>query len=281
VFLVPSDNEDMGGRPLFSPSSVFWRVNRELASGLAGPRAVLMQIAHPLIAAGVADHSRFREHRFARLYRTSMAAAAITFGSRDFALRAVESINRIHGRVHGVLRTQSGAFPPGTRYDANDPELKFWVLGTITDSTLLVYDLFISPLSDDERQQYYRDSLVVAKLFDIPDRLIPPRYVDFRSYMSGMLESNVITVSDGARDIAHGLFSPSIEGNLLFLMSAIGIGLLPERLRKEYGFQWSLRRKTWLLMMARMSRRVRGHLPSILCSSPMATFSHLRTVITT
>src|SRR5215470_6186212 len=114
-------------QPLFSPSSMFWRVNRELASGLAGPRAVLMQIAHPLIAAGVAEHSRFREYRFARLYRTSIAAAAITFGGRDFALRAVESINRIHGRVHGVLQSQVGVFPAGTPYDANDPELKLWV----------------------------------------------------------------------------------------------------------------------------------------------------------
>src|SRR2546422_8458611 len=102
------------GQPLFSPSSVFWRVNREIASGLAGPRAVLMQIAHPLIAAGVAEHSRFREHRLARLYRTSVAAAAITFGSRDFALRTIASINRIHQRVHGTVRTQAGTFPAGT-----------------------------------------------------------------------------------------------------------------------------------------------------------------------
>ena len=211
--------------PFFSPSSVFWRVNRELASGLAGPRAVLMQIAHPLIAAGVAEHSRFREHRFARLYRTSMAAAAITFGSRDFALRTVESINQIHRRVHGVLRSQVGVFPPGTRYDANDPELKLWVLSTITDSTLLVYDLFVSPLSDNERQRYYSDSLTVAKLFDIPERLIPSTYIDFRSYMSGMLEGDVITISDTAKDIARGLFSPSIEGTLLFLASTIGIWL--------------------------------------------------------
>src|SRR5215510_11159418 len=72
------DNSRMG-QPFFSPSSVFWRVNRELASGLAGPRAVLMQIAHPLVAAGVTEHSRFRQHRLARLYRTSVAAAAITF----------------------------------------------------------------------------------------------------------------------------------------------------------------------------------------------------------
>jgi uncharacterized protein (DUF2236 family) len=263
-------------QPLFSPSSVFWRVNRELASGFAGPRAVLMQIAHPLVAAGVAEHSRFREHRFARLYRTSLAAAAITFGSRDVALRAVESINRIHRRVHGALRSQVGGFPAGTPYDANDPQLKLWVLSTITDSTLLVYDLFISPLSDDERRQYYNDSLTVAKLFDIPEHLIPPTYRDFQSYMNDKLQSDVITVSDTAREIARALFSSSIEGSLLFLVSAVGIGLLPERLRREFGFRWSQRRERWLWKMATVSRRVRGHLPTIFCSSPMATFSQLR-----
>src|SRR5215813_1722060 len=99
------------GRSIFSPSSVFWRVNRELVSGFAGPRAVLMQIAHPLIAAGVAEHSRYREHRFARLYRTSMAAAAITFGSRDLAIRAIGAINRRHMTVHGTLRKRAGSFP--------------------------------------------------------------------------------------------------------------------------------------------------------------------------
>src|SRR5262245_13186811 len=176
-------------QPLFLPSSMFWKVNRELASGLAGPRAVLMQIAHPLIAAGVAEHSRFREHRFARLYRTSLAAAAITFGSREFALRAIDAINQRHKRVHGHLRTQAGAFPAGTRYDANDPELKLWVLSTITDSTLLIYDRFVSPLSDDQREEYYSDSIVVAKLFDIPDHLIPSTFLDLRSYMNGMLDS--------------------------------------------------------------------------------------------
>src|SRR5437879_13760120 len=91
-------------QPLFSPSSVFWRVNRELASGFAGPRAVLMQIAHPLVAAGVAQHSRFRQHRLARLYRTSVAAAAITFGSPEFALRALWSVNQQHRQAHGVSK---------------------------------------------------------------------------------------------------------------------------------------------------------------------------------
>ena len=268
------------GQPLFSPRSVFWRVNRELASGLAGPRAVLMQIAHPLIAAGVAEHSRFQEHRLARLYRTSVAAAAITFGSPEWALRAVDSINQIHHRVHGSLRSEAGIFPAGTPYDANDPALKLWVLSTITDSTLLVFDLFVSPLSNDERQQYYRDSIVVARLFDIPESLIPPTYMDFKCYMSKMLESDVISVSDAAHDIARELFSRSMDGTLLFLLSVIGIGLLPERFQLEFGFQWNSRRQAWLLRIAAASRRMRKYMPTVLCSSPVATFSHLRTLVT-
>jgi len=267
------------GKPLFSPSSMFWRINRELSSGLAGPRAVLMQIAHPLIAAGVADHSGYREHRFARLYRTSMAAAAITFGSRDLALWAIESINKIHKRVHGTLPAAAGIFPAGTRYDANDPELKLWVLNTITDSTLLIYDQFVAPLSMDQRQEYYDDSLIVARLFDIPADLIPPTYSDFQFYMRRMLESDTVRVSDTGRTIARELFEPSIEGRLLFLGSAVGIGLLPERLRTEFNFDWNDRHDIWLSRFVRLSRRARGCLPSVLCSSPLATWSEFRALV--
>ena len=39
--------------PLFKPGSVFWRVNRELVSGLAGPGEQFHQIAHPLVRRGV------------------------------------------------------------------------------------------------------------------------------------------------------------------------------------------------------------------------------------
>ena len=260
-------------RPLFSPASVFWRVNREFASALAGPRAVLMQIAHPLIAAGVANHSRFREHRLARLYRTSLAATAITFGSRDFALRAVRSINQKHQKVHGVLQSRAGVFRAGTPYDANDPELKLWVLATIMDSTLVVYDTFVSPLSNGEREEYYDGFVLSAKLFGIPERIVPVTYHDFQSYVNSMLEGDVITVSDSAREIADALFSPSVTGTLLYLGSTVGIGLLPERLRREFGLRWSLRREVWLERTARLSRYTRRYVPSILCSSPVATVS--------
>jgi uncharacterized protein (DUF2236 family) len=261
--------------PLFQSSSVFWRVNREIACGLAGPRAVLMQIAHPLVAAGVAEHSRFRTARFGRLYRTAMAAAAITFCSEDLALRAIRSIDRKHLKVHGVLRKAAGIFPAGTPYDANDPELKFWVLATITDSTLLVYDLFVQPLSMTEREEFYRDSLLMPRLFGIPESVVPPTYADFQNYMKRMLGGNTIQVSDSAREIAHALFSPTIAGTALYAGSIIGIGLMPYRLKREFGLPWSLRRERWLLRSAQVHQGVRRHLPSIFCASPVATYTEL------
>jgi len=266
-------------RTFFSPESVFWRVNRELATGLAGPRAVLMQIAHPLIAAGVAEHSNFRSHRIGRLYRTSLAAAGITFGSRKFALRLIHFINQKHRKVHGVLHAPAGPFPGGTPYDANDPELKLWVMSTITDSILALYDAFVARLSLAEREDYYRDSLLGTRLFGIPDRITPPNYAEFVAYMQRMLESGVITVSDDAREIAQNLFS-SFLGDVFFTGSTIGIGLLPERLRQEFGFEWTARRERWLTRGAFISRRLRKRVPRLLCSSPFATVAELQAMWT-
>lgn len=258
---------------IFSPSSEFWRVNRELAVGLAGPRAVLMQIAHPLIAAGVSDHSRFRRHRLARLYRTSVAATAITFGSRDLAIRAVRAIDRRHETVHGTLREPAGIYPAGTPYDANDPKLKLWVLSTITDSALTMFDWFVSPLSMGEREAYYRDSLAAASLFGIPEGIVPQNYLDFEGYMARMLDRDIVTVSAEGRAIADALFSASPTGVALRLGSAAGIGLLPERIRREFGFTWSSREDRWLRRAGAVSRRFRRHVPGILCRSPAATIS--------
>jgi len=261
--------------PLFSPKSVFWKVNREIARVFAAPRAVMMQIAHPLVAAGVAEHSEFRKHRLARLYRTSMAAAAITFGSRDFALKAVRMINRKHQQVHGVLRAQAGIFPAGTPYDANDPELKLWVLATITDSTLLVYERFVSKLSDEDCECYYQDNLKVAELFGIPQSITPQNYADFRVYFDRMMESDAIQVSDDAKEITSALFARTPSGMLLFGGSALSLSLLPERLRDDFGFSWKVIHEGWWNKIPDFCRGVRRFTPSVLCAHPAATLSQL------
>jgi uncharacterized protein (DUF2236 family) len=234
-----------------------------------------MQIAHPLVAAGVADHSRFREHRLARLYRTSIAAAAITFGSRRLAGRAIARINQIHTRVHGELKEDVGRFAAGTWYDANDPELKFWVLATITDSSLRVYEMFVAPLGEAERESYYQDSLTVARMFDIPEALLPSSHEEFRRYMDRMMSDGSVRIGRDARDITAALFSRSPAGVFLRALSAVGIGLLPADLRRQLDLPWSSRADSFLSGAAAVSRRVRRHVPWFICSNPFATAAAL------
>src|SRR4029453_1936196 len=118
----------------FPPPTPSWQENRELRLGVAGMRALLMEVAHPLIAAGVAKHSDFRKRPFKRLYRTMRLMSCITFGSRKAASRAVQRIHQCHSSVQGELLQPAGCHPLGRTYNANDPQLKFWVLATLIDS---------------------------------------------------------------------------------------------------------------------------------------------------
>jgi uncharacterized protein (DUF2236 family) len=92
-----------------------------------------MQVAHPVIAAGVSQHSEFGtsgSEAVARLRRTLRAMLALTFGDEAEAARAAATINAIHDRVHGEVVDGTPRYPAGTRYSAHDPELLLWVHAT-------------------------------------------------------------------------------------------------------------------------------------------------------
>src|SRR2546422_10878417 len=86
---------------LYADDSITRRVNRENILLLGGGRALLMQLAHPKVAAGVDEHSDFRTHPIQRLRRTIRMIMAIVFGDRDTALAAARAVNQPHGRVRG------------------------------------------------------------------------------------------------------------------------------------------------------------------------------------
>jgi uncharacterized protein (DUF2236 family) len=119
--------------------------------------------------------------------------------------------------------------------------LKLWVLSTITDSTLLAYDCwFPAFLNDCRNSVYYTDSLVAADLFGIPASIVPQTYEEFLNYMDRMMNGGIIHVSEQARDIRKALFARTPSGMMLLAGSAVGIALLPKRLRDEFGFSWKL-----------------------------------------
>jgi len=238
----------------FAPESVIRRVgNSPLVPMLGGGPAVLLQVAHPLVAAGVVYHSDYHEDLWRRLLRTLQALYLITYGSRQEAERAGAAVQAVHARVRGTTREPLGPFPAGTRYDASDPDLMLWVHATLVASSLSAYRRFVARLTADEQESYYREMAVVAGLFGLPDSAIPPTLADFREYVRAQLEGPEIRVTAAARDIATVILEAPVPAPLrpvVPLHRLATAALLPARLREEYGLAWSRAHATSLMLAA-------------------------------
>jgi len=251
--LVARRDPDEG---LFPRSSWLRRVSAEPVLLLGGGRALLLEVAHPLVAAGVAEHSDFRSDPFGRLQRTLDALGAIAFGSRDVALQAVRGVERAHRRIRGRLAQDAGPFAAGTAYSGRDPELVLWVWATLVDTAIVVYERFVEPLASRSLDAYYRDQCAVARLLGVPAARVPRRYAAFRGYFDGMLASDVLTVTEPARQIAERVLEARHASARL--VRGLTAGLLPPRLRAAYGLAWDPRRAARLETLTRSVQALRG-----------------------
>jgi uncharacterized protein (DUF2236 family) len=242
----------------FPPESVIRRVgNSPLTPFLGGGPAVLLQVAHPLVAAGVVHHSDYRRDLWQRLVRTLRALYLIAFGTTAEAHRAGAAVQAVHARVHGRTETRLGRFPTGTRYSASDPELMLWVHATLVEASLAVYERFVKALTPDDRERYYREMTVVARLFGTPASVIPASLAEFRAYLDAQLASGTITVTPPARAVAAVILEAPLPMPLRLVVPAHRLataGLLPHRIREEYGLRWSAAHDVALTFAARSLR---------------------------
>lgn len=269
------------GRPLtsvvdggfYGPGSEAWRLNREAMLLLgAGPRALLLQIAHPLVAAGVADHSDFRADPWTRLSGTLRSYLRIVYGSAETARAEIRRLNDLHRGIRGEVIDPTARERHGTRYSALDPQLALWVHSTLVDSTIAAYDAWLEPLSRAQRARYYEETLPVGRAFGIPEAILPPDLDAFDAYLAEMLApGGPIQVGHVARELAIAITNPPLGpaavaagpvlGRLAPMLDGIpsrayswlfwpSIGLLPTRVREGYGMAWGLRQRvvaTWLV----------------------------------
>ena len=256
----------------FPPESVIRRVgNTPVTPLLGGGAAVLLQVAHPLVAAGVADHSDYHRDLWGRLRRTLRALYLITFGTRDEADRAAAVVRAVHEHVHGATKTRLGRFPAGTPYSAADPQLQLWVHATLVHASLLAYRRFERRLTADEQERYYREMAVVARLFGVPAAIIPPRLGDFRDYFRAQIQGNTIAVTPIAREIAGVILDAPLPIPLKMFAPAhrlATVAQLPRGLRAGYGLRWTPLHALALPVAARSLR---------LAANPVMTAaSHMR-----
>jgi uncharacterized protein (DUF2236 family) len=214
------------------------RVSGEPVLLFGGGRALLLEIAHPLVAAGVSEHSGYRTDPFGRLQRTLEAMSTIVFRDRAAALAAARGVERAHQRVTGRLASPAGRFAAGTPYSGRDPELMLWVWATLVDTALAVYERFVETLDEAARAAYYADHRSVARVLGVPDELIPSRWQAFRAWFDGMLASDALAVTPAAREIAAGVLGSAAALSDARRLRLITAGLLPPRLREGFGLAW-------------------------------------------
>ena len=257
-------------------SSISQQVNAERLVLLGWGRAILLQLAHPLIAAGVHEHSSFRATPLAaasRLHETVRAMLALTFGSSADRTQVLETIRTIHQRVHGRLPERVGPFPAGTPYSAEDPDLVLWVHLTLLESVPLVYSLFVKPLSPLERDDYCAEAAWVAEELGARPAEVPRTTADVQAAIGRMYASGAIAVGSQARELAAAVLAPRIARlvpPLAALNRRVTLGLLPEDVRNQYGLRWDERQQARFEAVVPRLRAFRHRVPDAIALWPEA-----------
>lgn len=222
----------------------------------AGPRALLLQIAHPLIAEGVDQHSNFRVDPWRRLAATLRSYLTVVYGSGQTARAEIRRLNTLHRGIQGPVRDPAARATHGPSYRARDSELALWVHATLIDSTLVAFDAWVEPARPADRARFYAETLPIARAFGIPEALLPADIDAFDRYVSDTLGAGgPIRVSDTARDLSTFVLRPPLGRALRWnatvtdLLDRVprsfyawtlwpSVALLPERIRAEYGIAW-------------------------------------------
>src|SRR4051794_10156021 len=263
----------MGDAGLFGPGTMTWRINREGVLLLGGGRALILQVAHPLVAAGVAEFSNYREDPWGRLYRTLDTTTAIVFGDSATSADASARLERVHSRGRGVTQEGGGRFTQGTPYEANDPDLLMWGHATLVGTSLMVYDRYGARLSIDERRRYYEEQKRLGEAFGVPIDRQPATYADFNDYVDEMVGGDAIAVTDALRDVVDATLRPSmpvVARPLVEAMNLATAGMLPARLREELGLAWGPNRERLVAASRVMLRGALPLLPRLLREFPPA-----------
>jgi uncharacterized protein (DUF2236 family) len=197
-------------RPLLGPDTVTWRVNREPVVFMGGGRALLLQVAHPLVAAGVAQHSDYQRHPWKRL----------------------------------------------------TPALLLWVWATLVDTSLTLYERCFGPLPAGDRERFYGEQQLFAHACGVPEGDCPSTFADFTDYLARMV-ADELRVTEPARAVRDAIAGAAVAAPLRPLLAPhtlITAGLLPPRLRAQYGFEWGPARQrsldAWLALSGAAARAV-------------------------
>lgn len=207
------------------------RISGESFIYLGAGAAVLLQMAHPAVGAGVAEHSATMKRPLDRLRNTMAFIYAATLGDDADRRAMARFVNRAHGPVRSA------------RYDAFDPALQLWVAATLYRGGTELAELFYGPLPANVAEDLYRKSAVYGTMLQMPAALWPADRAAFDGYWDAMLAQ--LQVEPPVRRYADQLLAggavPWWLRGLMPLQRFFTRALLPAPVRAAFGLAWSAR----------------------------------------
>lgn len=225
---------------LYGPDTMTWKISRETIVFLGAGRAALLQLAHPFVANAIEQHSKTRTDPIGRFNRTFVNVYGMIFGDLESVIASARRVRGVHDRIHGPIDEDVGVHRRGDRYRAHDAGALLWVFATLAETSAMAYEIGIAPLSLAEKNAFYEELKLFARLFGIPDAILPADWPALQAYCERMFASDELTVGRPAREIGQFLLTGASAPvrPLMRIYASVTAGLLPERIRAQYGLSF-------------------------------------------
>jgi len=243
----------------FGPSSMMWKVNKEITVLFGGARALLMHAAHPLIAAGARQTSFYQRDPWKRLIRTLSLQNSVTFGTKNEADESALRINKLHEVIKGEDNVTGGY------YDALDQEQLLWVHACLQISSIYFYEKTVKKLTTKEKNQYHLENMKSAELVLINKKLMPQTHDELKDWVkTKSREKDYLVLTDVAKDVQEIISGGPVPKHIKPIWPFIAFtafNTLPVEFRKIYGIQDSPMKNTLLSFNLLLLKYTRPFLP--------------------
>jgi uncharacterized protein (DUF2236 family) len=241
--MLPSDDELLALVP--GPDSITWARAADARILIAAGYALVLQVAHPTVGIGVAEHSNYREQPWQRLLRTLDFTSALIYSEPAVAATVARRLRARHAAIRGTR-------PDGTAYHALEPGAFAWVWASLYDATVTAHRHFGNPLTLAEQERMWEEWRRLGRLVGVRDRDLPATLAGYRDYfeatVNGVLEDNA-----SVQGVLASLAEPACPRSLALLEPAWRLGrlpgahalllatsgLLPPVLRERFGLRWT------------------------------------------
>tara|TARA_B110000003_G_scaffold256888_1_gene274732 strand:- start:417 stop:1259 length:843 start_codon:yes stop_codon:yes gene_type:complete len=243
----------------FGPDSMMWKVNKEITVLFGGARALLMHAAHPLIAAGARQTSFYQRDPWKRLIRTLSLQNSVTFGTKEEADESANRINKLHEVIKGKDEVTGGT------YDALDNEQLLWVHACLQISSIYFYELTVSKLSEEEKNQYHIENSSVAEMMLIEPSFIPKTHEDLKNWVIQKSRTeDYLLNTDVAEDVKNIIAGGPVPRHIKPIWPFIAFtafNTLPEEFKSIYGVKSSGFKNLVILLNLNFLKYSRPFLP--------------------